>query len=72
MVKISSLKAEVAGSTPGQEAKISYASWPKKQNIIQKQYYKNSARTFKKWSTSNRSYKKKKVEKMSLFKSIFD
>ena len=66
VVKISSLKAEVAGSTPGQETKISYASWPKKQNIIQKQYYKNSTRTFKKWSTSNRSYKKKSGENVPL------
>ena len=38
MVKTSSSDAEGASLIPHQEAKIPHASWPKKQNIKQKQY----------------------------------
>ena len=39
VVKISPSNARGSGSIPGQGAKIPYASWPKNQNIKQKQYY---------------------------------
>ena len=35
------------GLTPGQGAKILCASWPKKQNIKQKQYCNKSSKDFK-------------------------
>ena len=38
VVKTSPSSARGAGSIPGQGAKIPHASWPKNQNIKQKQY----------------------------------
>ena len=47
MVKTSPSNAEGEGSVLGQEAKIPHASWPKDQNIQQKQYYNKSNKDFK-------------------------
>ena len=48
VVKTSPSNAGGVGLIPGQEAKIPYALWPKKQNIKQKQYCKkNSVKTLK-------------------------
>ena len=38
VVMTSPLSAGGAGSSPGQGAKIPHASWPKNQNLKQKQY----------------------------------
>ena len=48
MVKISPSNAGGAGSIPGQGAKISHASAPKKQNIKQKKYGNKFKKVFKK------------------------
>jgi len=45
-----------AGSIPGQGVKIPHASWPKNQNIIQKQYCNKFNKDFK-----NDPYKKKTI-----------
>ena len=47
------------GSIPGQGAKIPHASWPKNQNIKQKQYCNKFNKDFKKWSTSKNKILKK-------------
>ena len=49
-----------AGLIPGHRAKIPHASWPKNQNIKQKQYCNKFKKDFKKWSTSK---KKKNFDK---------
>jgi len=51
-----------AGLIPGQEAKIPYALWPKKQNIKQKQYCKKFNKDFK----NGPHLKKKKKKKTPL------
>ena len=47
VVKTSPFSARDAGSIPGQGAKILHASWPKKQNIKQNQYYNKLNKDFK-------------------------
>ena len=47
VVKTSPFRARDAGSIPGQGAKILHASWPKKQNIKQNQYYNKLNKDFK-------------------------
>ena len=47
VVKTSPSNAGCAGSIPGRGAKIPYASWPKNQNIKQKQYCKKFNEDFK-------------------------
>ena len=60
VVKTSPSNAGGAGSIPGQGAKIPHASWPKNQNIEQKQYYNKFNKDFKKkWSTSKKYTKNK-------------
>ena len=53
MVKTSPSSAVGAGSMPGWGAKIPHASWPKNQNIKQKQYCNEFNKDFK-----NGPYKK--------------
>ena len=48
MVKTSPSNAEGAGSIPGWGAKIPHASWPKNQNIKQKQHCNKFNKDFKK------------------------
>ena len=45
--KISPSSARGVGLIPGQGANISHASWPKHQNIRQKQYYDKFNKDFK-------------------------
>ena len=47
MVKTSPSDAEGAGSIPGLGTKIPHASWPKNQNIKQKQYCNKFNKDFK-------------------------
>ena len=47
VVKPSPSSAWGTGSVPGQGAKIPHASWPKKQNIKQKQYCNRLNKDFK-------------------------
>ena len=47
MAKISPSYAEGVGSIPGQEAEIPHTSWPKSQNIKQKQYCNKFNKDFK-------------------------
>ena len=47
MVKTSPSNAGGAGSIPGRGGKILHASWPKNQNMKQKQYLTNSIKTLK-------------------------
>ena len=51
VVKASPSNARGAGSIPGRGAKIPHASWPKNQNIKQRQYGNKFSKDFKKWST---------------------
>ena len=46
MVNSSPSKAGNVGSIPGQGAKIPHASWPKNQNIKQKQYCHKASKDF--------------------------
>ena len=55
MVKISPSNAGVAGSIPGSGAEIPPATWPKIQNIKQKQYCNKFSKDF-----SNGPHQKKK------------
>ena len=48
VIKISSSNTGDTGSIPGQGAKIPHASWPKTQNIKQKQYCNKFNKDFKK------------------------
>ena len=58
MVKISPSNAKGIGSIPGWGAKIPHVSWPKNQNMKQKQYCNKFNKDFK-----NGSHKKKKILK---------
>ena len=49
MVKTLPPKARVMGLIPGQGAKIPLTTWPKKQDIKQKQYCTNSKKTLQKY-----------------------
>ena len=51
-----------AGSTPGQEAKILQALWPKNQNVKQKQYGNKFNKDFKKINKSKLLMGKKKTQ----------
>ena len=46
------------GSTPGQATKISHTSWPKKQNMKQKQYSSKLKKDVKNRSTTKNLKKK--------------
>ena len=59
MVKTLPSSAGGAGSIPGQGVKIPHASWPKNQNIKQKQYYNKFNKDLKKKSTSKKKIFKK-------------
>ena len=48
VVKLLPSNAEGMSSIPGQGVKIPYASWPKKQNIKQKQYCNKFSKDLKK------------------------
>ena len=48
VIKISSSNTGDAGLIPGQGAKIPHASWPKTQNIKQKQHFNKFNTDFKK------------------------
>ena len=58
VLKTSLCNAGGMGSIPGQGAKISHASWPKKQNIKQKQYCNKFNKDFK-----NDPHKKRPLKK---------
>ena len=47
VVKALPFNAKRAGSIPGRETKIPHASWPKNQNIKQKQYCNKFSKDFK-------------------------
>ena len=59
MVRTLPSNARGAGVIPGWGAEIPHASWPKNQNIKQKQYCNKFNRDSKKWSTSKKIFKKK-------------
>ena len=59
MVKTLSSNAEGVGSIPGQGAKIPHASWPKNQNIKQKQYCNKFNKDFKNGPHKKKSLKNK-------------
>ena len=61
MVKTSPSRAGGAGSIPGRGAKIPHASWPRNQNIKQKQY----CNKFNK-DSKNGPHQKKSLKKMIL------
>ena len=65
VVKISPSKAGAAASIPGQGDKIPHASWPKSQNIKQKQYCNKFNKDFefkkKKHGTTEEGTKKGKA-----------
>ena len=65
VVKTSPSNAEGAGSIPDQGAKIPHASWPKNQNIKQKQYCNKFHKDFKKWSTSKKKKKKNNKQEVA-------
>ena len=52
LVKSSPFNAGDTGLIPDQRAKIPHESWPKNQNIKQKQYCNKFNKDFFKWSTS--------------------
>ena len=60
MVKTLLSNAGGEGSIPGWGAKIPHASWPKNQNIKQKQYCKKFNKDFKNGPHPENSFKKKK------------
>ena len=60
MVKTLLSNAGGEGSIPGWGAKIPHASWPKNQNIKQKQYCKKFNKDFKNGPYPENSFKKKK------------
>ena len=55
VVKLLPSNAEGMSSIPGQGVKIPYASWPKKQNIKQKQYCNKFSKDLKKRERENLS-----------------
>ena len=58
MVKTSLSNADRADSIPGQGDKIPHASWPKRQNIKQKQYCNKFNKNFKNGPQQQKSFKK--------------
>ena len=64
VVKTSPSKAGGAGSIPGRGAKIPHASWPKKQNIKQKQYFNKFNKDLKNGPHQKKNLKKKKVSSL--------
>ena len=53
------------GSTPGQVTKIPYASWPKNQNIKQKQYHNKFNKDFKSGPHQKNHEKKNELHTIS-------
>ena len=58
--KVSPSRAGSVGSTPGWRAQIPHASWPKDQNIKQKQYCNKFNENFKNGSHNNKKKLRKK------------
>ena len=56
------------GSTPGQATKIPHASWPKKQNMKQKQYSSKFKKDLKNRSTSKNLKKNSNINFYFFFK----
>lgn len=63
VVKTLSSNAEGVGSIPGEIAKIPHTSWPKKQNIKQKQYCNKFSKDFKKSPHQKKTSSLKQKEK---------
>ena len=61
MVKTSPSSAGGAGSIPGNGAKIPHVSWPKNQNIKQKQYCNKFNKDFKNGPHQKKSFKKPNI-----------
>ena len=66
MVNSSPFNEEGVGLVPGREANIPYASWPKNQNIKQKQYYNKFNKDFKNCPHKKKIFKKNESTKSSL------
>ena len=66
MVKLLPSNAGVAGSIPGSGAEIPPATWPKIQNIKQKQYCNKFSKDFKNDPHQEKS-KKKNTENMKIW-----
>ena len=64
MVETSPSNAGVVGSIPGRGAKIPHASWPKNQNIKQKQYCNRFNKDFK-------NGPHEKIEKKSIYIYVY-
>ena len=62
MVKTLPFNSGSVSSILGQGAKIPHGSWPKNQNIKQKQYCNKLNKDFKKWSTLKKKTLKKTIE----------
>ena len=62
VVETSPSSAGGAGSIPGQGAKIPHASWPKNQNIKQKQYCNKCNKDFKNGPHQKTKNKKKRTK----------
>ena len=62
VVKTSPSNAEGTGSIPGRGANIPHASWPKNQNIKQKQYCNKFSKDFK-----NGPHKKKNLKNKCMY-----
>ena len=60
MIKTLPSNVGVVSLIPGQGVKILDASWPKKQNIRQKQYYNRFNKDFKNGPHQKRNLKKKR------------
>ena len=65
VVRTSPSNAAGVGSIPGQEAKIPHASWPKNQNIKQKQYCNKFSKTL------NMVHIKKSLKKKKIYAYIY-
>ena len=70
MVKTSPSNARGVGFIPGQGAKIPHSSWPKNQNIIQKQYCNKFNKDFKKMVHIKKKILKKKLHCLKDRKSV--
>ena len=65
-VKTSLSNAKCMCSIPGQEAKIPRSTWPKNQNIKQKQYCNKFNKRLQKWSKLKKKILKKKKKKVCI------
>ena len=66
MAETSPSNAGSTGSIPGQGGKISHASWPKNQNIKQKQYCSKFNENFKNGPHQKKKKKKKTLKKAAI------